>query len=87
VEWAIVTRFHANEDRVLTPNARGSTLDPSADQETGSATRLGIDAKRLLNEPEEKFERAKVPTRKNVERIIRQLEEEIRRKFWWLFYP
>lgn len=76
VEWAIATRFQANEDMVLIPNARGSTLDPSADQETGLTTKLGIDATRPLNKPKEKFERAKIPTSKNVERIVKQLEKK-----------
>jgi 3-polyprenyl-4-hydroxybenzoate decarboxylase len=76
VEWAIATRFQANEDIVLIPNARGSTLDPSADQETGLTTKLGIDATRPLNKPKEKFERAEIPTSKNVERIVKKLEKK-----------
>jgi 2,5-furandicarboxylate decarboxylase 1 len=76
VEWAIATRFQANEDMVLIPNARGSTLDPSANQETGLTTKLGIDATRPLNKPKEKFEHARIPTSKNVERIVRQLEKK-----------
>lgn len=35
VEWAIALRFQADEDLVVIPKARGSTLDPSADQESG----------------------------------------------------
>jgi UbiD family decarboxylase len=76
VEWAIATRFQANEDMVLIPNARGSTLDPSADQETGLTTKLGIDATKPLSKPKEKFEHARIPTSKNVERIVRQLEKK-----------
>jgi UbiD family decarboxylase len=76
VEWAIATRFQANEDLIMIPNARGSTLDPSADQETGLTTKLGIDATRPLNKPKEKFERAKIPTNKNVEKILGKLEEQ-----------
>jgi 2,5-furandicarboxylate decarboxylase 1 len=32
VEWAIATRFQASEDLIVVKNARGSTLDSSADQ-------------------------------------------------------
>lgn len=79
VEWAIATRFQANEDVVMIPNARGSTLDPSADQETGLTTKLGIDATRPLNKPREKFEPAKIPTSKNVEKILEALEKKLKK--------
>lgn len=79
VEWAIATRFQANEDMVIIPNARGSTLDPSADQETGLTTKLGIDATRPLNKPKEKFEPAKIPVSKSVERIFEKLEKEMKK--------
>ncbi len=42
VEWAIATRFQADKDLVLIRNARGSTLDPSADN--GLTSKMGIDA-------------------------------------------
>ena len=57
VEWAIATRFQADKDLVVIPNARGSSLDPSA---TKSLTaKWGIDATKPLERKEE-FERAKV---------------------------
>ena len=57
VEWAIATRFQADRDLVIVPNARGSSLDPSA---TKSLTaKWGIDATKPLDRKEE-FERAKV---------------------------
>jgi UbiD family decarboxylase len=77
VEWAIATRFQANEDIVIIPNARGSTLDPSADQETGLTTKLGIDATRPLDKPKEKFEPAKIPKSQKVEKICEKLEKGI----------
>ena len=79
VEWAIATRFQANEDLIIIPNARGSTLDPSADQETGLTTKLGIDATRSLGKPKEKFEPAKIPCSKSIQKIIDKLENEIRK--------
>ena len=74
VEWAVATRFQADEDLVIIPNARGSTLDPSADQETGTTTKLGIDATRPLGKPKERFIRAKIPTSERVEKIISKIK-------------
>jgi UbiD family decarboxylase len=78
VEWAIATRFQANEDLVVIPNARGSTLDPSADQETGLTTKLGIDATRPLIKPQGKFERAKIPINKRVAEIIEEIRKNMK---------
>jgi len=77
VEWAIATRFQADEDLVLIKNARGSTLDPSADQETGLTTKMGIDATRPLAKPKEKFALAKIPPNKRVSEIIEQLQKKV----------
>jgi UbiD family decarboxylase len=73
VEWAIATRFQASEDLIVIKNARGSTLDSSADQETGLTTKMGVDATRPLTKPKEKFERAKIPVSKKVEEIVHKL--------------
>lgn len=73
VEWAIATRFQANEDLITIRNARGSTLDSSAEQETGLTTKVGIDATRPLTKPREKFERAKIPMSRHVEGLVPKL--------------
>jgi UbiD family decarboxylase len=73
VEWAIATRFQAGEDLVVVKNVRGSTLDSSADQETGLTTKMGVDATRPFTKPKEKFERAKIPAGRNVETAVRRL--------------
>lgn len=57
VEWAVATRFQPDRDLVVIPNARGSSLDPSA--EDGLTAKWGIDATKPLKRKEE-FERAKV---------------------------
>lgn len=75
VEWAIATRFQANEDLIIVNNVRGSTLDSSANQETGLTTKMGIDATKPYSKPKEKFERAKIPASKNVETLLRKLGE------------
>ncbi|MEM3703255.1 MAG: UbiD family decarboxylase [Candidatus Bathyarchaeia archaeon] len=73
VEWAIATRFQACEDLLVIENARGSTLDSSADQETGLTSKMGLDATRPLTKPKEKFERARIPASKRVEELKRKL--------------
>lgn len=77
VEWAIATRFQANGDLVVIPCARGSTLDPSADQETGLTTKLGIDATRPLTKPYKEFERAKIPADKRITEIINRMRKSL----------
>jgi len=61
VEWAIATRFQGDEDMIRIRKARGSTLDPSSDQEKILTTKIGIDATIPWNKPKEKFEKAKMP--------------------------
>ncbi|ASJ14325.1 UbiD family decarboxylase [Thermococcus radiotolerans] len=57
VEWAIATRFQADRDLVVISNARGSSLDPSA--EKSLTAKWGIDATKPLDRKEE-FERARL---------------------------
>ncbi|HEY4675334.1 MAG TPA: UbiD family decarboxylase [Candidatus Bathyarchaeia archaeon] len=73
VEWAVATRFQASKDLVVIKNVRGSTLDSSADQETGLTSKMGIDATRPFAKPKEKFERANIPSRKRAETVLRKL--------------
>lgn len=73
VEWAVATRFQASEDLIIIKNVRGSTLDSSADQETGLTTKVGIDATRPLTKARTKFVRAKIPVDKHIEELARRL--------------
>jgi len=73
VEWAVATRFQASEDLIIIGNVRGSTLDSSANQETGLTAKMGVDATRPLAKAKEKFERAKIPVSKRVEELVRKL--------------
>ena len=73
VEWAIATRFQASEDLIVIENARGSTLDSSANQETGLTSKMGIDATRPFSKPKKKFDRARIPVSRHAEKIFRQL--------------
>jgi UbiD family decarboxylase len=48
VEFAIATRFQADRDLVIVRGARGSSLDPSANED-GTTAKLGLDATAYLN--------------------------------------
>jgi UbiD family decarboxylase len=74
VEWAIATRFQADKDLVIVSNVRGSTLDPSANQENGTTTKMGIDATRPLTKPKEKFIKAQIPLDPETENFLQQLK-------------
>ena len=58
IEWAIATRFQASKGLVVINNARGSSLDPSA--EDGLTAKVGIDATYPLKE-KERFMRPTLP--------------------------
>jgi UbiD family decarboxylase len=54
VEYAVATRVRWNEDLLLLPGVKGSTLDPSSQE--GMTTKVGIDATKPLAEAE-RYER------------------------------
>lgn len=60
IEWAITTRSMASKDFVIVENALGSGLEPSHTY-YGLTDKLGIDATKPLDDPNEDFERAIVP--------------------------
>jgi UbiD family decarboxylase len=66
VEYAIATRFQADRDLIVIPNAKGSSLDPSSDQEKLLTTKVGIDATATLLKPKERFEIGNIPHYENV---------------------
>jgi 2,5-furandicarboxylate decarboxylase 1 len=55
VEYAIATRVRGDEDIIIVPGARGSSLDPCAKVD-GTTTKVGVDATKPLDKLE-KFER------------------------------
>jgi len=61
VEYAMATRFQADKDLVILKNVRGSSLDPSSDQNKLQTAKMGIDATRSLSKRPEGFELAKIP--------------------------
>ncbi len=66
VEYAIATRFQADEDLIIIKNAKGSSLDPSSNQEMLITNKMGIDATIPLNKRKEGFEIAKIPNENNI---------------------
>jgi len=73
VEWAIASRFQGSKDLIVVKNVRGSTLDSSADQETGLTTKVGFDATRPFAKPKEKFEKARISVGKKAEALAGRL--------------
>jgi UbiD family decarboxylase len=70
VEWAIATRFKGDEDLLLVPNSRVSSLDPASDQERELGCKVGIDATRPLSKPAEKFRKAEITVSDRVRKIL-----------------
>ncbi len=67
VEYALATRFQADKDIIIIKNAKGSTLDPSSDQENLLTTKIGFDATASLLKSKERFEIAKIPGQDNMD--------------------
>jgi anhydromevalonate phosphate decarboxylase len=61
VEYAVATRCQADRGFIIIPNAKGSSLDPSSDQENLLTTKVGVDATATILKPKERFEIAKIP--------------------------
>lgn len=67
VEYAISTRAQADKDILIITNVKGSSLDPSSDQNNLLTTKLGIDATISLLKDKERFEIAKIPGIENID--------------------
>jgi 2,5-furandicarboxylate decarboxylase 1 len=67
VEYAIATRYQADRDFIIIANAKGSSLDPSSDQDNLLTTKVGIDATATTPKTRERFEIAKIPGEEKVD--------------------
>jgi 2,5-furandicarboxylate decarboxylase 1 len=67
VEWAVATRFQADRDLVIVPEAQGSKLDPST--RDGVGAKMGLDATRPLDADPMKFKRIHVPGEEDVDLV------------------
>ena len=74
VEWAIATRFRGDEDLLVIPNVRVSSLDPSSDQELELGCKVGVDATRSLLKHSEGFRRPGIPISDRVRKILDRYE-------------
>jgi UbiD family decarboxylase len=70
VEWAIATRFKGDEDILLVPNSRVSSLDPASDQEKELGCKVGIDATRPMFKDPAGFKRAEIPVSGRLKEIL-----------------
>jgi UbiD family decarboxylase len=70
VEWAIATRFKGDEDLLVIPNTRVSSLDPTADQQQELGCKVGFDATRPFSKPKEKFMKAEIAVPDRVKKIL-----------------
>ena len=70
VEWAIATRFKADEDLLIVPNVRVSSLDPAGDQEKELGCKMGIDATRPMFKDQAGFKRAEIPVDEKLKKIL-----------------
>ena len=66
VEYALATRFQADKDIIIKQNVRGSSLDPSSDQQNLKTSKMGIDATKPLDKRPEGFEIARIPGMENI---------------------
>jgi len=67
IEFALATRFQADDKLVVIQGAKGSSLDPSSNQAERTTSKIGIDATATMSVPWDRFETAKIP---GVEQII-----------------
>jgi 2,5-furandicarboxylate decarboxylase 1 len=74
VEWAIATRFQADQDLIVIRDLRGQPIDPSS-KEGFSTTKIGIDATRPKKEG---FEKVDVP--KEVKSRLASMLKNLKRK-------
>lgn len=61
VEYAMATRFQADQDITIIKDVHGSSLDPSSDQERLRTAKMGIDATIPQDKRQEGFELARIP--------------------------
>lgn len=65
LEWAMATRFQADQDLIIISGAQCSKLDPAAVD--GFGAKLGIDATKPVNADVMRFKRTHVPGEENVD--------------------
>jgi 2,5-furandicarboxylate decarboxylase 1 len=72
VEWAIATRFKGDEDLVVIPNVRVSSLDPASDQEKELGCKVGVDATRPMFKDPESFRSPTIEESDDLRKLLAQ---------------
>jgi UbiD family decarboxylase len=70
VEWAIATRFRGDEDLLVVPGVRVSSLDPASDQEHELGCKVGVDATIPKYKDQKDFKRAEITVSEELKRIL-----------------
>ena len=60
-EWALATRFQADENLLIKDREAGSSLDPSAEPKTKLTTKMGFDCTKPLETMGKSFSKARFP--------------------------
>ena len=77
VEYAIATRFQAGRGLLIIKGAKGSSLDPSSDQEELLTDKVGFDATATLSKEWSRFEKGIIP---GSEAVAKKLQASVGRK-------
>lgn len=73
VNWALATRLNPSKGILVIQDATVSTLDPSAEQDIGLGSKLGIDATMSYRKPLDKYKKSQIPVKE--ERIMEILKD------------
>ncbi len=68
VEWAVATRFRGDEDLLVIPHVRVSSLDPVSDQEKELGCKVGVDATKPIGR--EGFTKPGIPVSEDVRKLL-----------------
>ena len=68
VEWAVATRFRGDEDLLIIPKVRVSSLDPVSDQERELGCKVGVDATKPMGK--EGFDRPGIPVPDEITKLL-----------------
>jgi UbiD family decarboxylase len=68
VEWAVATRFRGDEDLLIIPKVRVSSLDPVSDQEKELGCKVGVDATKPMGR--KGFTKPSIPISSEIKNII-----------------
>lgn len=68
VEWAVATRFRGDEDLLIIPKVRVSSLDPVSDQDKELGCKVGVDATKPKGK--DGFMKPSIPISNEIKKII-----------------